>query len=313
MLSQELRMLVSLWRRSLNERFMCWLLLVSLVPLRLFNPTCGANWRGGNYETAEFVHSVRQMGVKYHRLHPNFFFGMGSARVTVWFMLSFCNMQDQTTFCTCMISVVLLDRHFLENFLLCRGHPVVLQNWKTIIYIYIFYCFNLFATSLSHQTIITSNLKQVTCVTIQFWLVHLTEVWLIMMHGLSMDKRLHVYCGLDCSVGIETGYGLDGPGIESRWGARFSAPVQTGPGAHPTSCTMDTRSSLVGKERPGHYADPSPPSSAVVKKGESYTSTRPMECMACTEPQCLYKGALYRTACTEPQCVYKGALYLYFT
>jgi hypothetical protein len=33
--------------------------------------------------------------------------------------------------------------------------------------------------------------------------------------------------------------------------------------------------------------------------------------MACTEPQYLYKGALYRTACTEPQCLYKGALYLY--
>jgi len=39
-----------------------------------------------------------------------------------------------------------------------------------------------------------------------------------------------------------TGYGLDGPGIESRWGARFSAPVQTGPGAHPASCTMGTGS-----------------------------------------------------------------------
>jgi hypothetical protein len=31
--------------------------------------------------------------------------------------------------------------------------------------------------------------------------------------------------GRDNSVGIATGYGLDGPGIESRWGARFSAPV----------------------------------------------------------------------------------------
>ena len=39
-------------------------------------------------------------------------------------------------------------------------------------------------------------------------------------------------------VGVTTGYGLDGPGIESRWGARFSAPVQTGHGAHPASCTM---------------------------------------------------------------------------
>jgi len=43
-------------------------------------------------------------------------------------------------------------------------------------------------------------------------------------------------------VGIMTAYGLDGPGIESRWGARFSAPVQTGPEAHPASCTMGTGS-----------------------------------------------------------------------
>jgi hypothetical protein len=49
-------------------------------------------------------------------------------------------------------------------------------------------------------------------------------------------------CGPGSSVGIATGYGLDGPGIESRWGARFSAPVQTGPEAHPASCTMGTGS-----------------------------------------------------------------------
>jgi len=42
-------------------------------------------------------------------------------------------------------------------------------------------------------------------------------------------------------VATATGYGLGGPGIESR-GGRFSAPVQTGPGAHPTSCTMGTGS-----------------------------------------------------------------------
>jgi hypothetical protein len=39
-------------------------------------------------------------------------------------------------------------------------------------------------------------------------------------------------CGPGSSVGIATGYGLDVPGIE------FSAPVQTGPGAHPVSCTV---------------------------------------------------------------------------
>jgi len=43
-------------------------------------------------------------------------------------------------------------------------------------------------------------------------------------------------------VGIATGYGLDGPGIESRWGGRYSAPVQTGPGAHPALCTTGTGS-----------------------------------------------------------------------
>jgi len=54
------------------------------------------------------------------------------------------------------------------------------------------------------------------------------------------------YCessvGRDSSVGIAIRYGLDGPGIECRWGARFSAPVQTGPAAHPTSCTIGTGS-----------------------------------------------------------------------
>jgi hypothetical protein len=47
--------------------------------------------------------------------------------------------------------------------------------------------------------------------------------------------------GPGSSVDIATGYGLDGPGIESRWGRVFS-PVQTDPGAHPASCTMGTGS-----------------------------------------------------------------------
>jgi hypothetical protein len=47
--------------------------------------------------------------------------------------------------------------------------------------------------------------------------------------------------GLGSSVGIATGYGLDGPGFEKNLGvARFSAPFQTGPGAHPASRTMGT-------------------------------------------------------------------------
>jgi hypothetical protein len=50
-------------------------------------------------------------------------------------------------------------------------------------------------------------------------------------------------CGLGSSVGIANDYGLDGPGIESQWGRDFP-PVQTGPGAHPASCTMGTGSFL---------------------------------------------------------------------
>ena len=54
--------------------------------------------------------------------------------------------------------------------------------------------------------------------------------------------RLSSRCGPGSVVGIATGYGLHGPGIESRWEARFSTPVLTGPGAHPASCTMGTGS-----------------------------------------------------------------------
>ena len=43
-------------------------------------------------------------------------------------------------------------------------------------------------------------------------------------------------------IGLAICYGLDGPVIESRWGASFSAPVQTDPGARPASCTMATMS-----------------------------------------------------------------------
>ena len=49
----------------------------------------------------------------------------------------------------------------------------------------------------------------------------------------------------------------DGPGIESRWGARFFAPVETSPGAHPASYTMGTRS-FPGVKRQGRGVDHPP-------------------------------------------------------
>ena len=59
-------------------------------------------------------------------------------------------------------------------------------------------------------------------------------------------------------------YRLDGLGIESRWGARFSAPVRTGPGAHPASYTMGT-GSFPGVKRPGRGVDHPRPTSADVE------------------------------------------------
>jgi len=66
-------------------------------------------------------------------------------------------------------------------------------------------------------------------------------------------------------VGIATGYGLDGPGIESQWGRDF--PHLSGPALGPTQPAVQWIPGLSwGKEQPGRDADPSPPSSAVVKK-----------------------------------------------
>ena len=74
-----------------------------------------------------------------------------------------------------------------------------------------------------------------------------------------------LYVGRDSSVGIATRYGLDGPGIESQWEVRFSTPVWTGPGAHPASYTMGTRS-FRGVKRPGRGVDHPPPSSTKIKE-----------------------------------------------
>jgi hypothetical protein len=67
------------------------------------------------------------------------------------------------------------------------------------------------------------------------------------------------------SVSIVTAYRLDGPGIESRWGARFSAPARPAPWGPPSLLYNGYRVFPGGKVRPGRDADPSPPSSVEVK------------------------------------------------
>jgi hypothetical protein len=68
--------------------------------------------------------------------------------------------------------------------------------------------------------------------------------------------------GPGTSAGIATGYGLDGPGIESRWGRDF--PHLSRPALRPTQPTVNGyRVFPGGKERTGRDADPSPSSTAV--------------------------------------------------
>ena len=64
--------------------------------------------------------------------------------------------------------------------------------------------------------------------------------------------------GQDSSVGIVTCYRQDGPGIKSWWGAKFSVPFQTGPGADPASYKMGT-GSFLGLKWPGCGIDHPPP------------------------------------------------------
>ena len=77
------------------------------------------------------------------------------------------------------------------------------------------------------------------------------------------------------SVGIATDYGLDGPGIESRWGEIFRTRPDRPWG--PLSLLYNGyRVFPEGKVRPGRAADHSPPSSVAVMEEQSYTSNHPL-------------------------------------
>jgi hypothetical protein len=78
---------------------------------------------------------------------------------------------------------------------------------------------------------------------------------------------LHNWRGLGSVVGIATGYGLDGPVIESRWGGENFRTCPDRPWVPPSLLYNGYRVFPGGKGRPGRDADPSPPSSAVVLKG----------------------------------------------
>ena len=100
------------------------------------------------------------------------------------------------------------------------------------------------------------------------------QCYVVQMNAKPWDKheqkKMNICCypflaGRYSAVGIATCYELDGTGIESRYGARFSTPVQNGLGAHPASYTMCS-GSFPWVRRPGRGVDHPPPFNSEVKE-----------------------------------------------
>ena len=80
-----------------------------------------------------------------------------------------------------------------------------------------------------------------------------------------LTPGLTVDVGRGSSVSTATSYGLDGPGIRSRWGQDFLHPFQSGPGADPASYKMGT-GAFSGVKWPGRGANHPPHLAPMLKK-----------------------------------------------
>jgi hypothetical protein len=125
--------------------------------------------------------------------------------------------------------------------------------------------------------------------------------------------------GRDSSVGIATGYGLDGLGIESGLGARFSTPDPTDPGAQPASCTMGTGSLPGVKIGRGVTLTPHPLLVPWSKKGRYIPllplwAVRTVESLSvCTRVHFTFtfdRGACTRDHCTSILQFFRTSLYI---
>jgi len=97
-------------------------------------------------------------------------------------------------------------------------------------------------------------------------------------------------------VCIATRYGLDGPGIESRWGR--DCPHPSWPALAPTQPPIQrVPGSFPGVERPSRSVDPPPHLEPRLKREKCYTSTPPLGLHD------LFQGELHFyfifTGCTE--------------
>jgi hypothetical protein len=96
------------------------------------------------------------------------------------------------------------------------------------------------------------------------------------------------------SISIVTDYGLEGPGIESWWGWNFPHLSRPALGAHPASCTMDTKFFPVVKSGRGVTLTPHPLLVLWSWKG------RAMYLYFCYGPYGLYRASVPVQGCTLP-------------
>jgi hypothetical protein len=99
-------------------------------------------------------------------------------------------------------------------------------------------------------------------------LIHIVqrkEMGLNTIHKKVSGTTKNINRDRESSVSIATGYGLDGPEIESRWGRDFPRPSRAALGpTQPPRHRVPGRSR--GVKRPGRGVDQSPTSSAEVKE-----------------------------------------------
>jgi hypothetical protein len=87
----------------------------------------------------------------------------------------------------------------------------------------------------------------------------------MLLPSLYLGVDLSFVVGQNSIVSTATYYGLDGLGIKSPWGVRFSPSDQTSHGAQPASYTVGT-GSFLGLKWPGHGINHPPLSSTMVKE-----------------------------------------------
>jgi hypothetical protein len=110
------------------------------------------------------------------------------------------------------------------------------------------------------------NVINSDCVSVTLGIQHVNRMHRFMLSAVAspavayFSSLLYKRSGPGSSVGTATGRSGDRIPV----GAKFFAHVQTGPGAHPASCTMGN-GSFPGVKRPGRGADQPPSSSAEVE------------------------------------------------